>query len=147
MDEILVVCPRCLSCARITPTRGGKTSYLDCFHPRRFVCEECSLVKEWDGNGLGFDWHADPMRDSYFKLPLSLQTNCRGHVLWAYNERHLLLIEQYIQAKLRESKYVPKRGWHNQSLFSRLPKWMVVAKHRSSLLSAITKLKLRLSQF
>ncbi|TBR56378.1 hypothetical protein B4U84_30190 [Westiellopsis prolifica IICB1] len=36
----------------------------------------------------------------------------------------------------RESKYVPKYGWHNQSLFSRLPKWMVVAKHRSVVLSA-----------
>lgn len=142
MSEILVVCPRCQAKACITPIASGEsTFYLGCFQPRRFVCTGCGQVKEWAGNGLGFDWYADPMCDSYFGLPLWLQITCRHHVLWAYNERHLLLLEQYIQAKLRESKRVPQYGWHNQSLFSRLPKWMLVAKNRSRVLSAFAKLK------
>lgn len=139
MDEILVVCPRCQSCARITPTTNANTFCL--FQPRRLVCQDCGLVKDWNGNSLEFCWCADPMCDSYFKLPLWLQISCRHHVLWAYNERHLLLLEKYIQAKIRQSKRDAHYGWHNQSLFSRLPKWMVVAKNRSSILSAFTKLK------
>ncbi len=141
MDEILVVCSRCQAKACITPVSCNSTFEPTCLLPRRFVCRGCGLLKEWTGNGLRFDWYADPMCDSYFGLSLWLQTKYRNHVLWAYNERHLLLLEQYIQAKLRQSKRVPQYGWHNQSLFSRLPKWMIVAKHRSSLLSAIAKLK------
>ncbi|UKP01300.1 hypothetical protein [Nostoc sp. UHCC 0870] len=141
MDEILVVCPGCQSCARITPTKNANTFCLSYFQPQRLVCQDCGLVKDWNGKGLGFNWYADPMCDSYFRLPLWLQISCRHHVLWAYNERHLLLLEKYIQAKLRQSKRVAPYGWHNQSLFSRLPKWMVIAKNRSSVLSAIAKLK------
>ncbi|WP_407888983.1 hypothetical protein [Scytonema sp. NUACC26] len=52
-----------------------------------------------------------------------------------------MLLEQYIASLLRSSKPVPQYGWHNQSLFSRLPKWMIVAKHRPGLLKALAKLK------
>ncbi|RCJ21975.1 hypothetical protein A6770_04925 [Nostoc minutum NIES-26] len=55
-----------------------------------------------------------------------LRITCRNHLLWAYNERHLLLLEKYIQAKLRQSQRIPKYGWHNQSLFSRLLKIALV---------------------
>ncbi|MFL9458470.1 MULTISPECIES: hypothetical protein [Nostocales] len=36
----------------------------------------------------------------------------RQHVLWAYNDRHLLLLEKYIASSLRGSKPVPQYGWH-----------------------------------
>jgi hypothetical protein len=81
------------------------------------------------------------MCDSYFGLPLWLQAPCCGHVLWAYNRHHLSLIEQYVQADLRELSGEPKLGWHANSLTSRLPDWMIVAKHRQAVLNAIAKLK------
>ncbi|MUG92267.1 hypothetical protein F7734_07275 [Scytonema sp. UIC 10036] len=95
------------------------------------------MSKELAAPGFRYDWHADPMLDPYFRLPLWLQTKYRHHVLWAYNERHLLLLEQYIASLLRGSKPNPQYGWQNQSLFSRLPKWMIVSKHRPGLLKAI----------
>ncbi|MUG92824.1 TFIIB-type zinc ribbon-containing protein [Scytonema sp. UIC 10036] len=141
MDEILVVCPRCQALAHITSACSESTSVLTYFQVRRLICRGCGLSKELAAQGFGYDWHADPMRDPFFRLPLWLQTKYRQYVLWAYNDRHLLLLEQYIASSLRGSKPVPKYGWHNQSLFSRLPKWMIVAKHRPSLLKAIAKLK------
>jgi hypothetical protein len=81
------------------------------------------------------------VRDGYFGLQLWLQAPCCGHVLWAYNRRHLSLIEQYVAALLREHHRRPDFGWHNNSLVNRLPEWMIVAKHRQAVLHAIRKLK------
>lgn len=99
-------------------------------------------MKEWAGDNLGFDWYADPMRDSYFEFPLWLQAPCCGHNLWAYNLRHLNLIEAYIGAGLREQEKDPQWGWSNGSLANRLPEWMIVAKHREAVLKAVAKLKI-----
>ncbi|MEW9532434.1 hypothetical protein AB0B72_28180, partial [Microbispora sp. NPDC049125] len=41
-------------------------------------------------------------QDPFFGLHLWLQTPCCGNVLWAYNIRHLDLLEGYIGADLRE---------------------------------------------
>lgn len=143
MDEILVECPRCRACARVfrrEPDENAAT-HLRCFQPRRVVCESCGFTKDWQGNSLHFDGYADPMRDSYFRLSLWLQTPCCGHTLWAYNRRHLRLIEDYVQADLREHTRDPKWGWSNQALANRLPEWMIIAKHREPVLKAIAKLK------
>ncbi|MGI5171658.1 hypothetical protein ACQEU3_45665 [Spirillospora sp. CA-253888] len=40
--------------------------------------------------------------------PLWLQRSCCGHVLWAYNVRHLDLLESYAAAKLREGRTVSR---------------------------------------
>jgi hypothetical protein len=140
MEEILVECPRCQSCARITPD-PAEEKRRDYFAARRLTCSGCSLIRQWDGNSLGYDWDADPMRDSYFGLPLWLQTSCCGHNLWAYNSRHLSLIEQYIGADLREHRPDPEYGWQNISLVNRLPEWMLLARHREAVLNAIAKLR------
>jgi hypothetical protein len=141
MDEILVECPRCGACAGICarPTSESPTHSL--FTPRRVTCAECGFIKEWEGNAWGFDWFADPVRDSYFNLPLWLQAPCCGHILWAYNRRHLSLIEQYIAALLREHRRRPDFGWHNNSLVNRLPEWIIVAKHRQAVLDTIHKMQ------
>ena len=143
MLEILVVCPRCRACAYITPHPAAKPSSVDYFTPRRVVCRDCGYIKEWEGQELGFDWYGDPdpMRDSYFGLPLWLQPRCCGHVLWAYNRHHLGIIEKYIQAQLRVCHPDPKLGWYNKRLVNRLPEWMIIAKHRQAVLEAIAKLK------
>ncbi len=82
--------------------------------------------------GGNFDW--------YFQEPLWLQTECCGETLWAYNEKHLEFIENYVAAKLRAR--IPNQ---NRSLASRLPKWIKSAKNRDEILKAIGKLKEKLN--
>jgi hypothetical protein len=57
-------------------------------------------------------------------------------VLWARNASHLVFLENYVGAKLRERE--PNQ---NGSSVSRLPSWMKQAKHRVEILAAIAHLR------
>lgn len=77
--------------------------------------------------------------DPYFQRPVWLQASCCGHVLWAYNVRHLNLLEAYVAAKLRErGELVP---WAPTSLVERLPAWLKAAKNRTEVLRTIRRLR------
>lgn len=75
--------------------------------------------------------------DPYFGTPLWLATDCRGHVLWAYNTAHLDLLEAYVSAQLRERGSIPG----SMSLVERLPAWIKDGRHRSEVLSGIRRLR------
>lgn len=60
-----------------------------------------------------------------FCFPLWLRTDFEGHVLWAYNIKHLDFLRDHIDAKLRERN---GQELFNKSLGSRLPKWMTAKK-------------------
>jgi hypothetical protein len=130
---VLVVCPECRGCARIVLQRPEVNHY---FAPRRLVCA-CGRTQAWAGREVGLGGPVDP----YFHLPLWLQGNFRGHVLWAYHLRHLLLIEQYVGASLREHRAQGASGWQNRSLLNRLPKWVKSGKNRDGVLRVIARLK------
>lgn len=76
--------------------------------------------------------------DPYFRLPLWLQAEVQGHVLWAYNRDHLSFLEAFVRADNRA--LVP--NW-NASLVSRLPRWLKAATARQSVLRAIAKVARR----
>ncbi len=143
MDEILVVCPRCKSCARITPITPGNR---DWFAPRRLVCLQCGYTKEWAEKSIWRGWLNSPVVDDFFGEPLWLQEPCEGSVLWAYNVRHLNLIEGYVGAKLREHRWRPQIGWANGSLLNRLPRWVTSAKNRPAILKALQRLREKLKE-
>lgn len=130
IDEFLVECPKCASLAKVVLINPSNKIQL--FTPRRLVCLNCSHIEMSDGKktigGAAIDW--------YFGRPLWLQISCCGNTLWAYNERHLELLESYVSAKLRERK--PKVI---RSVASRLPTWIKLAKNRDEILKAIGKLK------
>lgn len=142
MDEFLVICPKCQSCASI---RRRDPSNPHLFAPRRLLCLRCGHAKDWAGRELFHPWHDAEMRDSVFHLPLWLQTPCCGKTLWAYNPRHLEFLENYVRAALRTRTVDPQFGWANQSLAARLPKWITSAKNRDAVLKGIEKLKARLA--
>lgn len=141
LDEILVVCPQCGQCARII-RQDADTRPL--FAPRRCVCKHCGFTKDRAEGGVYHGWYRDPPRDGYFRFPLWLNTPCCDHMLWAFNRRHLELLEGFVSATLREQKQDPQWGWANSSAISRLPKWMIAAKNREQVLKAITRLKAKL---
>jgi hypothetical protein len=85
------------------------------------------------GIAVEFGGPADP----YFGTPLWLATDCRGHVLWAYNAEHLDLLEAYVSARLRERGSIPG----SMSLVERLPAWIKDGRHRSEVLSGLRRLR------
>ncbi len=136
MDKTFVECPRCGSCAVSTLLDEADD---DWFSPRRLTCTGCAYNAKWKSRNILRQWRLG--RDDYFGLPLWLQTECRGELLWAYNERHLRLIEDIARATLRERSQDGKYGWSNQSLLSRLPAWVKAAKNREHVLNAIERLR------
>lgn len=135
-DEFFVVCPKCGGMAKVVsvPVNSEKLNS-KLFAPRNLICPNCVHRATWQGGeiaiGGSFDW--------YFKLPLWLQISCCGKTLWAYNEKHLDFLENYVKAKLRE-----RTPSINKSLASRLPQWIKSAKNRDDIVKAIGKLRNKL---
>lgn len=151
-NEFLVVCPKCSLMAKVILKR--ENADFEIFSYRKIVCLNCGLSKDWNGSGIiGFHSGKVPEKSSsrkwiaiggnfdwYFQEPLWLQINCCGETLWAYNFKHLEFIENYVTARLR--RRIPNQ---NQSLASRLPKWIKNAKNREEIIKAIAKLKEKLN--
>jgi len=133
-NKYLVRCPFCDSCAIV---RCIDPDNVDSFAPRRFSCTACGSSKKWFEKKIE-RWYTV---DDYFHYPLWLQTSCCGETLWAYNLRHLEFIEAFVRAKLRERKPHEIYGGSNQSLFSRLPKWIQSGKNREEIIKAIAKIR------
>lgn len=143
-DELLVACPKCGSMAKVVideeefkklSQRKIDKFRNNYFAPRRLICLACLHRDFWKGNqivtGTNVDW--------YFRLPLWLQISCGSELLWAYNQKHLEMLENYVGAKLRE-RTIKGRS----SFLSKLPKWIKSAKNRDAILKAIKKLKEKL---
>lgn len=60
-------------------------------------------------------------------------------MLWAYNVRHLDLLERYVAAKLRERGDLVAGA--PTSLVERLPTWLTTAEHRPEILRTIGRLR------
>lgn len=143
-DLFLVHCPRCDKCARVLPVspaateknKQGIVPYAQLmFAPRRLSCQHCGYVKEWEGKkvaqfGDGRDW--------YFGVPLWLQVPCCGESLWAFNDRHIQFLEDFVSASFRETHF-------GASLASRLPEWMKLGRNRVEVLKCMDKLRLLLA--
>ncbi|WP_232526262.1 hypothetical protein [Lysobacter capsici] len=81
-------------------------------------------------------------RDPYLGLPLRLIEPTRHGLAWAYNAQHLQELRRYIIATQRERT----RQAGNGSMISRLPTWMKLARHRTTMLKTLDRLGARLLQ-
>lgn len=139
--SVLVRCPGCEKVAHVG-TAPDPTGVRDqsLFAPRRLVCRNCGLAKEWNRGSvvLHRDRHKSAT-DPYFDVRLWLQTETRHGWVWAYNLEHLDLIRRFVQAPLREG--IP---WHEQgrrmTVVARLPAWIQQAKNRDEVLRAIARI-------
>ena len=112
----LIVCP---VCARRAVRKGA-----------RLICVHCGLDR------------TSPSRPEAFWL----RTPCCGEELYALNEGHLELLEGYLLASQRERRRDGEGRWHNQSVTSRLPRWMKAAKHRDEIARGLGRLRARLAE-
>lgn len=136
-DEFLVICPKCAGMAKVIPISiGSEKLNAKLFAHRNLICLSCVHRDHWQGGEIGIgasvDW--------YFRLPLWLQISCCGNTLWAYNQKHLDFLEDYVGAKLRE-----RTPNINRSLASRLPQWIKSAKNRDEVLKCLKRLRTKLS--
>ncbi|MFC5471594.1 hypothetical protein ACFPPD_23240 [Cohnella suwonensis] len=154
-DLFLVKCPNCNGMAKVIPLiEPGKDYIKDklYFSDRRVICNTCGFNKDKRAPlnkpyylrivHFGKDWKDNCINiggnhDWIFGYPLYLNLTCKGHILWAYNLRHLEFIESFINEKLRNS------STYYLSLVSRLPKWLIESKNKDEVLKGIKKLKVK----
>ncbi|GAB3146528.1 hypothetical protein GCM10027258_38360 [Amycolatopsis stemonae] len=133
-----VVCPACGGRAEVVPWLDGRArSPYSSRWPRRLVCRSCGHVRNWPGEAKhAISCWGGPV-DPYFRQPLWLRANCCGNqTLWAFNERHLDILESYVGARLRERGERP-----GMTMVARLPAWLKSAKHRTEILRVIERLR------
>ena len=137
-DEFLVVCPRCRQCARVTPlpTPADETWH-ELYTPHRLLCPSCTYTKDQTTRSVTFAHD----RDWYFDCPLWLTVRCAGGQIYAFNYRHLIWLEEFIGATLRERRPNPEWGWSSRSAINIPPRWIKSAKNRRDILHGIGKLK------
>ncbi len=137
-NEVLVRCPVCGECA-IVLDGAGAPEYQAGRGDRRLLarwrlrCRVCGLSKDGFLSQPVFGVPVDPC----FRLPLWLQADCCGKLLWAYNAEHLDLLESYVAARLRERRASPGV----MSVVARLPAWLKSAKNREGILRAVRRLR------
>lgn len=154
VDSFLVCCPECGGCARVTSDSTGRyTRVTDV----RLSCPQCHYMGRRAHSGFVTCYSSNSgnfapgmvgigaLVDAYFHLPLWLQTSCCGDVLWAYNINHLQWLKSFVSATLR-TRAQNEHGWSNQSLASRLPKWVKSRNNRPKVLAAIAKLERRMER-
>jgi hypothetical protein len=137
-DDILVRCPSCSGCAHLLRLPAP---------PRRvvgykFVCPGCAACRDWL---LARDGHV-PIPSfgpelAGFDLSLWLQVACCGEALWAYNARHIAFLERYVRARVRSQRSVLRTFLGNGTLESRLPRWILSAKNRASVMRGLRSLR------
>jgi hypothetical protein len=136
--DILVRCPNCTGCAHLLRIPAPPVRVLG----YRFVCGGCAATRDWllardrviPSPAAGPELHG-------FDLSLWLQVTCCGRVLWAYNIAHVAFLERYIGARVRSQRSVPRTYLGNGTLESRLPRWMLAAKHRERVMHGLQSLR------
>jgi hypothetical protein len=133
--QVEVECPFCLSAALVQSGHYPPSTEKE--KEPRFTCTHCGhsqLLSEKNGAEKKSVYIMGEPVDPYFHLPVWLQIRCGEELLWAYNREHLALLEKHIKAGLRDRKNVPVK---NNSIGSRLPRWMTAAKNRERVLKCI----------
>ncbi len=135
--DILVVCPGCEGKALV---RTGN------FQDMKFEVKDVKIT--CSGCGYNKALGTVPMRgkhlifgaplDPFFHLPVWLQADFFGQLLWAYNLAHLDFLAEHVGAKLRE-----RNGFqfNVKSVGARLPRWMTSKNNREAVLKAMEKLR------
>jgi hypothetical protein len=139
MDRVVVDCPACggLAVIIIEEDKGSEAIGWgsERHHAaRRLTCTACFHQRRAARQAL-----ADPTMG----LPLRLRGESRHGTLFAVNEAHLDYIEAYVRDPLRR-EVVEAGGIRNQSVASRLPRWVKAAKNREDVLKLIERMRRRL---
>lgn len=150
ITTIQVTCPKCKAQALVLGGQPDK-AITDYETEVRFSCTPCGFSLKY-ANIPKFTVYTNSKGqavtsrlliqnapcDPFFGFDVWYQVEMKHGLLWAYNLEHLTVIENYIAGKQRTRNGLP---YKNNSMGSRLPQWMKVAKNRTYLLKMIATLK------
>jgi len=146
--KITIVCPKC-TCKALVKGPGlyredvEAITYCVCIHcgyNQKYKQKIADLIRT-NSSGKVFGHHVQLLGgevDPFFHHPLWYMEPCLEGTIWAYNVEHLELIEAFVAATNRSRHGLP---YKNNSIASRLPKWMSAAKNRGAVLKCIRILK------
>lgn len=151
-DHIDVVCPRCGKKALVI----GANLYVPMAEHEekvRYSCLRCGYIIKYANtpkmtvyvNRQGVPKYSRVLLrnapvDPFFGFALWYRIDANEGSLWAYNIAHLSVIEAYVADPLRERNGMP---FQNDSIASRLPKWVSSTKNREYVLRLIANAKNR----
>lgn len=151
ISEIQVVCPKCRSKALVSggqPYKNINEYELDV----QFSCIACGYTVKYFNtpkfslytNSKGKEYKSRMMflngpYDPYFGFEVWYSIDTKFGLLWAYNSKHLDVIENYIGSTLRSRNGLEIQ---NNSIGSRLPQWVKDSKNREYLLKIIQRIKI-----
>lgn len=125
-NEVLVKCPRCEGKAIAISDNVTQIAKL--------TCTACGYNQTQSMHSANADTNA--AAHTYFSADLWLQKPFGDHMFCAYNEKHLLYLEDYIAAHLRES--ANRDGF---TMVEKLPAFIQDGTNRKPLLKLIDKFK------
>jgi len=126
-------CPNCG-----TPIRYSQKGLKEKSELIKVSCPHCHEVYEVKPRYENY-YESFPTQDSglqcddVFGLPYYFQENVRGHLFWAKNITHLLLMEDYIASDLRERE--------GMTMVAKLPTFIKLKKNRALLLKILRRWK------
>ncbi|MCM3066410.1 hypothetical protein ABEP17_04065 [Priestia flexa] len=126
-DFILVQCPSCQLCARIT-----SVSHINGLH--QCECSNCGY-DDSASHKMELSFEFKEGFDPFFNLPLYLKTSCPNHLLWAYNLEHLQYIESYV--KVGHPRHIPEPDLFHVYV----PSWVTSSEDQKEALAKIEQLK------
>ena len=126
-NQVWVICPSCSKKAIANTSEQGKTARLFCTH--------CGYLRELSAV-IGKNGLVGMPANQFFNAELWLCASYKHEFCWAYNLDHLVYLERYIGASLREHK-----DRTHFTLLEKLPKFYHEAKNRVGLMKLIEKLK------
>ena len=157
-----LTCGTCFHVEKEGKWYGQFTAYVsvkcrDCHQPLRrsaavsgewaklkMKCENCGDECEYEAHLSRYYRNHGLVCDSIFGLPLWLQKEFRQDLFWAFNYDHLKLVEEFVQAKLRERGIDPKNSYKkNSALVRRLPVFISSAGNREEILKLIHELQVK----
>jgi DNA-directed RNA polymerase subunit RPC12/RpoP len=128
----------CSECSERYEMTSGKTvKKADAIKAECPYCKHKEVVKA-KVSVLEVDSDENPglVKDPFFNCVLWYQERFKNDVFWVLNQEHMLYLEQYVSADLRERNAKYNSGL---TMVARLPNFIKVAKNRQHILKSIKK--------
>lgn len=144
-DEVLVECPRCQDCARVSLSQSPE-QIAQHIWAWRLICGCCGHSAQWTDQLKNTEGPIQPNLVTGRELVLWLQTRSRGRLLWFFNQQHLHDVLGYVSALHRGRGTDGSARPSSRSMIATLPRWVVSAKNREDVKAGLKRLSKKIPE-